>query len=165
MPGDKIIPLVSWDSCLFLAWFKGEKDKPLGLIEDMILDIKNEKTNLLVSAIVGCEVLDKAGECDAGTQFRDYVKRSNVIVANVDMRVAEKAASMRERAVQAIHRQEITKGIKAPDAVVAATASLFKASVLYSFDSDLVSLSGSEVIDKLKVVDLRNTKDEFKLIG
>jgi predicted nucleic acid-binding protein len=136
---------------LFLAWYKRETDKPLGFIRMLLDQIANDRLTLLAPVLCCAEVLNEAGQSDARTQFVGFLERPNVIPANVDIRVAERAAVFRERAIEALNRGEIQKGIRAPDAIIAATAVIYRASVLHSFDPVLLSLSGSEIIDGLKV--------------
>ena len=97
MSGSIEKPRIAWDSCIFLAWFNKEEDKKLHDVELILQDIDSGKNVLLVSVVCCAEVLDRAGESTAGTQFREFVKRSNVIVANVDWRIAERAAVFRHR--------------------------------------------------------------------
>jgi predicted nucleic acid-binding protein len=142
---------IAWDSCVFLAWFQDEKDKPLGEIREILQDISDEKIVLIVSAIVAAEVLDRAGESKAGTQFRGYVRRPNIVRANLDFRAAERAAKIRERAVEAIKSKKLLLGVKAPDAIVVATALLHRVDVLHTFDKVLLELDGSPIVEGLRI--------------
>ena len=42
-------------------------------------------------------------------------------------------------------------GIKAPDAMIVATALIYRAAVLHTFDPDLIALSELELVDGLKI--------------
>ena len=143
--------LVAWDSCVFLAWFKREADKPLDEIENLLRAIQSDLARLLVSVICCAEVLDEAGRSDAGTQFRGFCRRRSVILANVDMRVAEKAAEYRQRVTEAVKAGKLTRGLKAPDALITATAKIYRADVLHTFDADLLALSESQLIDGVRI--------------
>jgi len=152
--------LISWDSCIFLAWFNKEEDKPLGAIEQSLRLLDDEKINLLVSAISYAEVLDKAGS-KAGTDFRGFVKRPNVIVANIDARVADLAGAIRTGCLD-LHREgKIRQGLKIPDACIAATAILYKASELQTFDPILRDLSGLPVVQGLQIREPARTQLGF----
>ncbi|MAT70869.1 MAG: hypothetical protein CMJ58_15245 [Planctomycetaceae bacterium] len=147
MSGSDTPSVIAWDSCVFLAWFENETGKPLHAIEATIRDVEDNRVSMIVSAIVVAEVLNKAGESEARDLLKDFCKRSNVICADTDFRIAEMGAVFREKSIAA----EGMKKLKAPDALIAATASLYKANVLYSFDPDLLLLSGSPVIRGLSV--------------
>jgi predicted nucleic acid-binding protein len=142
---------IAWDSCIFLAWFQNEKDKPLAEIREILQDIADEKIVLIVSAVVAAEVLDRAGESKAGTMFREYTRRPNIVRANLDFRVAERAAKIRERAVAALKDGKLSKGVKAPDALVVATALHHRVDVLHTFDPVLLELDGSPVVESLRI--------------
>ena len=72
-------------------------------------------------------------------------------MANADFRIAEVAATYRERAVEAITSRERTEGIKAPDALIVATASVYRASALHTFDPVLLGLSKSPIVGGLQI--------------
>src|SRR5687767_2575330 len=99
------ISRAAWDSCVFLAWFKAEQDKPLAEIEELLNDIAVARLTLIVSAIVGAEILDCTAHSPIRTSFAKFMKRENVVAANVDFRIAELAATIRERAGEAIARK------------------------------------------------------------
>ena len=151
MNGTSKRPMFSWDTCVFLAWFNEEDDKPLGNIEAILERISRNTATLLVSAVCVAEILTEAGRSSAGTKFRSFVKRDNVIVANVDFRIAEVAATFRERAIDAIRNGTREKGIKAPDALIAATASVYKADALHTFDPVLLGLSEDPIVSGLRI--------------
>jgi predicted nucleic acid-binding protein len=147
------ISRAAWDSCVFLAWFKAERDKPLAEIEELLNDIAKARLTLIVSAIVGAEILDCTAHSPVRNQFREFMKRQNVVAANVDFRIAELAASIRERANDAIARKVITKGLKAPDALIAATAITYRVDVLHTFDPDLLNLDQTSIVDGLRITE------------
>ncbi len=147
------ISRAAWDSCVFLAWFENEQDKPLAEIKELLEDIAAERLTLVVSAIVGAEVLDRAGVSTAGTQFREYIKRPNIIRADADFRVGERAAEIRQRANDAIASGRIKKGVKAPDAMIVATALIYKADVLHTFDPVLIGLDQDPVVEGLRITE------------
>lgn len=144
-------PLVAWDSCVFLAWYNNEEEKNLGDIEHLLREVRNDKFVMLVSAVVCAEVMDQAGRSDAGTLFRKFVKRTSILQANVDWRVAEKAVVFREKVCDLLKSRTLDKGLKAPDALIAATAAVYRADVLHSYDPTLLALSECDELDGLVV--------------
>jgi predicted nucleic acid-binding protein len=151
MNGERV-PLFAWDSCVFLAWLNEERDKSLEVIAHLLGEVERSRVTILVSAISGAEILDRAGQSQAGTIFRGFVHRRNVILANVDMRVAEIAARFRQNTIRAHQDGELARSIRAPDALIAATASLYRADALHTFDPDLLALDGSPLVDGLRIV-------------
>lgn len=152
MSGSSESLLECWDSCVFLAWFKKETDKPLAAIEEMIRRVVRNKSTLLVSAISFAEVLDQAGKSDAGTQFRGFVKRTNVIVADADTRIGSMAADIRIAGLEALAEKRISQGVKIPDALIAATAVIYKAQILYTFDPVLKEISEWPCVRNMPIV-------------
>jgi predicted nucleic acid-binding protein len=131
---------IAWDSCIFLAWFNQEDDKPLDEIAALLRMVESGKLVLYVSAICAAEVLDLAGESDAGTKFSAFLKRDYVVPVNVDFRIAQRAAQFRQRIKSALDRGEVSRGLRAPDAIIAASAVIYRVPVLHTFDPDLLVL-------------------------
>jgi predicted nucleic acid-binding protein len=152
MSGSTKPPLLCWDSCIFLAWFKKEEDKPLAAIEACLNSIAANKTNLLISAVSFAEVLDKAGKSDAGTQFVAFAKRQNIIIANVDVRVALQAGTIREYGHQELDQGRISHGVSIPDAMIVATAMLYRADELQTFDPILLQVGQWPILHGLKII-------------
>ena len=152
MTGNEPPLLIAWDSCIFLAHFNEEQDKPLAEIDGILRQVARGHRTMLISAIVRAEVLNETGTSDAGTQFCDYCKRSNVITASADFRIADAAAVIREKVRDARTRGDVSNGIKAPDALIAATAILYRATALHTFDPVLLELSGSPILRGLKIM-------------
>ena len=130
-----------WDTDVTLAWFKAEQDKPLADMESVVNDIAGNKATLLLSVITYAEILDTARSGNAAQLFRAFCKRSSVFLAGVNLRIAEKAAEIRERG------EKVGRKIKTPDAFIMATAIVHAATVLHSFD--MVNLNGSPIVENL----------------
>lgn len=158
------VPLLAWDSVIFLAWFNEENDKPLTVIDFLLREIAASRVNLLISAICCVEVLDRAGTSDAGTQFKAFSKRPNIIRANCDWRVAEKAAEIRQKVTAEVNAGRMQTGIKAPDALIAATAIIYRATELHTFDPVLLDLDNSPLVDFLTIAEPRSPRGE-RLLG
>lgn len=90
------VPVYAWDTSVVLAWFKEEEDKPLEDMGLVIEEVERDKAKLIVSTIVYTEVLAHGPARDAALEFRQFLNRSNVYLANVDPRVAERAVEIRE---------------------------------------------------------------------
>jgi predicted nucleic acid-binding protein len=163
MAGSRSRRLIAWDSCLFLGWFNQENDKPLEDMSLVLRQVGDGDLAMLVSTICIAEVLDETGVSIAGTEMVQFVKRSNVVPASVDIRVAQLAAKFRQRARAAKAEGRVSQGIKAPDAIIAATAVIYRASVLYSFDPVLIEYSGTDIIDRLVVSDDLSTSGQRRL--
>jgi predicted nucleic acid-binding protein len=164
MSGSESVPLLAWDSCIFLAWFNEEDDKPLEVIDHLLRQVAEQKASLLVSAVCCVEVLDQAGTSDAGTEFKKYVLRPNIVRASVDWRVAEKAAEIRERVTAELVAGRMKNGIKAPDALIVATAIIYHATELHTFDPVLLGLDGSPLVDLLRITRPRSLGEQ-RLLG
>jgi hypothetical protein len=61
-----------------------------------------------------------------------------VIVANVDMRVGLLAREIRENSHRALDRKEIDQGVKIPEALIVATAVIYRAEEFQTFDPILL---------------------------
>lgn len=152
MSGTNEPKLIVWDSCVFLGWFNGEEDKPLSDMEALLERIRDGKIIMVVPAVVCVEVLNRVGASDAGTQFREFCKRSGVVRASIDFRVAELAATYRELILEAHSRGEISTSLKAPDALIVATSVIYRADVLHTFDPLLLELSESALVGGMLIV-------------
>ena len=148
----KPIPKIAWDSCIFLAWFKKETDKPLDTIRLFIEEIEKGNLALYVSAVSYAEVLDTSQSSDAGTRFRQFMDRSNVVTLDVDRRVAEEAAKIRQDSIRANKLNGNSPKLKAPDALIAATCVIYRVKELHSFDRDLLAYNNHPVVSKLSVI-------------
>lgn len=150
MSGKKRIkkPVYCWDSCTVLAWFKQEKDKPLDDIALVIQEIENDRAVLLVSTILLTEVLDTAKSGSAAADFRNFIDRSSVRLADVDPRVAEKAANLRAKVLD---NKKYTRKLRTPDAIILATAIIYDADVVHSLDRDFLRLSNTDDAERMTI--------------
>ena len=138
MPGSKP-PIIYWDSCLFIAWLKDEKRKP-GEMEGLLSvakEIHEGKKILITSVQTQTEILESKIGADY-ERFKGLLKRSNVMPVHVDGRIADLASKIRD------HHLQMGVKIETPDATHLATAILYQATVLQTFDEDdLIPLSGN----------------------
>ena len=140
-------PKYGWDTSVFLAWIGQEECYPLDDIALVADEIDASRADLIMSAIVYSEILEAKHSKQQMKQFQMFLKRSNVIVVDVTIGMAQKAAEIRGKAAKAKEKRRL----KTPDAIVIATALVYGADVLHSFDPHLVNLSGTAIVDGLKI--------------
>ena len=146
-------PVISLDSCVFLAYFREEQDKPLDAIRHLIRSIEDQRVAVVLSAILLVEVLNKTPEEEVRSKFREFVKHSNVVVANVDGRIASLAADVRDERLQAKRNNEPSCNLKIADAIVLSTAVLYKAEELYTFDRKLLAVNKTHVAKSCRIIE------------
>lgn len=142
-------PIVCWDSCVFISWLDGgtgrTADEMAGL-NAIASEIAKENLQLITSTLTKVEVLyvgsGRVPEYATGSdgrleKFVQILARRNSRAAMVDNPVAEKAAEIRTEC-----RRHGGPKLTAEDAVQIATAVVYKASVLHTFDEKLLGLSG-----------------------
>jgi predicted nucleic acid-binding protein len=154
-------PKYCWDTTVFLAWISEEEGQPLddiGLVAD---EIDADRADLVVSAIVYSEVLEAKHNKREIKQFQRFLKRSNVIAVDMTVGIAQKASDIRSKAFKAKQR----RNLKSPDAIIAATAIIYGADVLHSFDPHLLTLHGSAIVDSLKITPPRLITGQKALPG
>ena len=110
-------------------------------------DVEEFKLTLMASTIIFAEVYESDLTEDARTKFDDLFKRRNVIPVEVDVRTARLAGKIRE------HYAKQTPAIEmyVPDAIHLASAIIWKANELHTFDgagkrkrrADLLPMSGN----------------------
>jgi len=137
-------PLYAWDSSIFLAWLSEEEDKPLGGIDSVVQEIDSGNASLLVSVVAYSEVLRAKHTAEQFEAFEKFLGRSNIVVADNDIRIAKKAEEGRSRALP-------RKKIKTADATHLATAIIYQADVFHTTDGKLIGCNGSPVVDGLKI--------------
>ena len=103
-----------WDTCVFLALLKREADKDIANLLAVAAEIETGQADLIISTIVLAELLEIIGDDRLVEQFNGFCRRPNVMLANVDPRVARKAASLRWLAKVPDERNNI-KNLKTPD--------------------------------------------------
>ncbi len=134
-----------WDTSVFLAWLKAEISAPLADIELVVGEIESRAASLIVSVTTCTEILETKHTPDQWNAFNLFLKRSNVILANTTLPIAQLASSIRSRGAAE------NRNIKTPDAQILATAILYKADALHSLDLHHISLNGSAVVDGLRI--------------
>jgi predicted nucleic acid-binding protein len=140
-------PLYCIDTCVYIDWLTGDKTAPLQDIADVIQEIEEKKANLLVPVIAYVEVMEAKHSGKPITQFRDFLKRSNVIPVDITLPLAERAEVIRSAA----WKLKPKRSIRAADAIFIAASILFKATLLITRDDKMLSLDGYDIVDKLRI--------------
>jgi predicted nucleic acid-binding protein len=147
LPG-KNRPLYYWDSCIFIAWIKGNEPLEAEVadgIEDIAVTVNNGKANLCTSIITRTEVLESAMTPEAATKFENIFKRRNVLQISLDNPIADRARFIRDY----YHKQSLK--ISVPDSVHLATALIYAVTEFHTLDgsgqrarpNDLLRLNGN----------------------
>src|SRR5690349_11644443 len=103
-------PNYAWDSTVFIAWLDEEQGAPLGHIAAVVEEIDEGSANLIVSVTAYSEILEARRSKRKMTQFRRFLQRSNVIVVETTVVIAEKVADIRTKGLREKRK------IKTPDA-------------------------------------------------
>jgi predicted nucleic acid-binding protein len=138
-------PNYAWDSSVFLAWLGEEAGAPLADIAAVAQQIDDGYANLIVSVTAYAEVLEARHSREQMEKFRPFLKRSNVVVFEVTLGVAEKVQGIRSKGLAE------NRKIKTADAQHMATAILCKADVLHSLDARMLSLDAHAIVDGLRI--------------
>jgi predicted nucleic acid-binding protein len=137
-----------WDSNVILGWLGGEASAPLDDIQLVIDELDSGKAVLLVPVTAYSEVLEAKHTPNQMVQFKKFLERSNVVVADVTQAIAEKAGQIRSRGLEAKPKRKIAT----PDAIFIATAIIYRADAFHTLETtQLPQLSGLDIVDKLKI--------------
>jgi len=134
-----------WDTSIFVAWLKEEHSAPLADIELIVEEIESRQAALIVSVTTCTEMLETKHTSDQWNAFNLFLNRSNVVLANITLPIAQLASAIRIKG--AVENRKI----KTPDAQILATAILYKADALHSLDPHHISLNGSAIVDGLRI--------------
>jgi predicted nucleic acid-binding protein len=144
------LPTYAWDSGVFIYWLEGTEptDAPgmLANVDAVIQDVESDKANLITSIHAYTEVLSAKHTNEQMRQFREFLNRSNVVVFEINMKVADKIEQIRSRCVDLGRRPP-----KAVDASFAAVAIIHKADMLHAADGGLLALDKSLSVDGLNI--------------
>lgn len=138
-------PTYSWDASVFIAWLRQESTAPLADIGVVVDQIDAQTANLLVSVVAYAEILSAKHSAEQMQWFQDFMRRSNVTVADTTQTIALRVEQIRSAGLAEGRK------IKTPDATFAATAIVHGADVLHSLDPDLLNLNGSKIVDGLRI--------------
>lgn len=127
-----------WDTCLFLAWLKDEQTRKPGemdAVSDMLERFKKREISLMTSVLTITEM--SVAKVPVGTYalLEDVMQRPNFTKIAVDIRVARLAKELRDHYLQ---KSQIYGGktLTVPDAIHVASAILFRAAEMHTFDEN-----------------------------
>ncbi len=147
-------PVIYWDTCVFIAWLKDEKDKwPPAIwqgIEDVANLVQIGQAILVTSTLIRTEVFLGTLTPEQKLKFQGLLRRKNVQEIAPHMRITDRASTIREK-----HR------IKTPDAIHLATAILYDVDEMQTMDGwhedgkrdGLLALSGNVAEYKLVITE------------
>ena len=136
-----------WDTTLFIALMNEEPGTPFDVIDVISDELDDGKAVLLIPTIVFAEIWEAKHSTEALKLIDAYLKNDNVIVEELSVEIARKAADIRQKI-----KKETGKKYKLADAIVIATALEKKADVVHALDrEDLLCLSGKEIVYGMKI--------------
>ncbi len=126
---------IYWDSCIFYGFLKAEEhyDGCQAALQYYAQQVDEGEIILMTSVIALTEVLSAKISPEAAMQFRDFFKRRNVRLIEVNTRLALLAREIRD-----YYQKNSQKGftVGTPDAIHLASAILWKADEFHTFDKN-----------------------------
>jgi len=95
----KYITPIYWDTCVFLAFFKGEKNDPAITdgIENVVRKVDANEAYLITSVITRVELLERSIEDEKSRRrMVDFFKQDNVKVVELGIKIADMAYEIRD---------------------------------------------------------------------
>lgn len=134
--------LICWDSSVLISWIRGDESPDrIQAVRAVVESVENGDYKLAVSTLLYVEVLESTMPGHAIEQFKKFMQNRQLVeIIAVDIRVAEKAQSIRNKSQKKIH---------VPDAIHIATAIVSGAKLFHTFDDGLLQLSGKDEVDGL----------------
>ena len=138
--------VICWDSSVLISLIRGDEDENRNRsIRFVIEQVEARACKLVVSVLLYVEVLERTMPGHAIEQFNRFMQNREMIeILAVDIRIAQKAQTIRNRS---------HKTISVPDAVHLATAILSGAKVFHTFDKGLLQLHGKNEVEGLAIND------------
>ncbi len=140
------LPVYCWDANIFISWLGDEKSHTHG-ISAVLDEIEEGKANLVVPAIIFCEVLDFHRTKKDVRNFIKFMRRSNVVVFDVTERMANRASNIRSLA----RAEKPTRIIGTCDALYMATALMTSAHAFHTTETKLLKLDKSQTVEGLSI--------------
>ncbi len=147
MAKSKKLPAYCWDTGTLLAWLLEEESAPLSDIAAVVKEVDAGSAALVLPASVFSEVLMARFNDEQKKVLAKFRQRSNVILADMTVPIAEEAGEIRSRAYAEIPPRKL----KAPDAQIAATAIAYQVKELHALDRDLLQLDGHPTVNGLAI--------------
>ena len=139
----------AWDTSVFLGWINREASAPQADIEAVLNEIYANRSTLIMSVVTHTEILDAKHTPKQLAAWEGFLKRSSVLRVDATFPIADKAKQIRNRGLEGPKSQQ--RKIKTADATIIATAILQQAVVLHSLEPRHLNLSGSTIVDGLKI--------------
>lgn len=93
-------PVIYWDTCIWLAWFKDEKRDPdeMAGIRECVEKFEKGELHIATSVLTLAEMLDLSNKLPVKVlrRFRLFFRRPDVVRISVDIRVAELTQKIRD---------------------------------------------------------------------
>ncbi|MCX7428505.1 MAG: PIN domain-containing protein [Planctomycetia bacterium] len=134
-----------WDTSVFVAWLKEESSAPLADMNLVVGDIDSGKAVLVVSVTTATEMLETKHTPEQWERFQKCLNRSNVILADITLAIAELASRIRADA------QTQGRRLQTPDAQIIATAITYRVDALHSLDPHMLGLNGSPIVNGMRI--------------
>ncbi len=135
--------VICWDSCVYISWLTNEKTRApieMAAIYECAKKIERGQIILLASIVIHTEVKLKTE--DAKNKFQRLLKRSNVDVKDVDIRVSSLAGMISDYYID-LNKSGKGEKLKSFDSIHLATAIHYRADAFYTFDDRLLKLNGN----------------------
>lgn len=137
-----------WDTVSFIAWLNGGLGHPREVIEgleEIAKEVSQNRANLCTSVITKTEILEGKLKPEEKTRLDNLFKRRNVVLINLDERIATLAGEIRN-----YYRIRDIR-IATPDSIHLATAVIYEVDELHTLDgsgprqrpSDMLRLNGN----------------------
>ena len=136
--------LICWDSSVLISWIRGDEDPDkTQTIKSVVDKVERGIHKLAVSTLLYVEVLESGMPDGTIEKFQQFMQnREKIEIIAVDIRIAEKAQTIRNKS---------RKTISVPDAVHVATAIVSGATSFHTFDKGLLQLSGKDEVEGLAI--------------
>ena len=156
MSGNEVKRVLYWDTCIYLAWLKGE-DNGASVnegIKEAVDENWDGKLLIVTSTITLIEVLESSLTDEQEVRFQQSFRKQLHVLRDVDPAVAVKA-----RVFRGSFMAPGSKRLAVPDAIHLATAAIYKCDEFWTLDGGgkdkrhigLLELNEDARIDGLKV--------------
>jgi len=122
--------IVSWDTCVFLAWIKNEArpNNEMAGIQAIAKQIEANKVTLITSALTKAEIYQSRLTKAQRDKYQKFLRRSNVYVLPLDDKLGDLVSEIRD------HYESTDFELLTPDAIHLATAIHYEADHFQTFD-------------------------------
>ena len=147
------VPVVYWDSCVFIEWIEKKNPDRVKLIDPLVSMAQNDEIKIITSVIAEAEVQkwpeEGISNQETNRRIADFFKNPWINRRSVDTRV-----------VSVVRQIRLINNLKLWDAIHVATALISEVTALHTFDRDhMIKRTGKFTIDDkffLKIVQPEN---------